>query len=78
MKKCLMMVLGVGMSWFAASAALVTTTTFDGAGSLTAGANYDNGAPSNANPGLISITGNAWTGNIWLNAEGADFAFSVA
>jgi len=64
-----MIVFGVGMIWVAASAALVTTTTYDGSGALTDGANYDNGAPSNANPGLISVTDNTWAGNVW-----ADFA----
>jgi len=50
------------LSCSVASAALVTTTTFDGAGAVDDAANYDNGAPSNANPGLINSTGNSWMG----------------
>lgn len=45
-----------------ASATLDTTTTFKGRGVVTSAANYNNGAPSNANPGLINATGGAWVG----------------
>jgi hypothetical protein len=57
--------LGAGL----AQAALVTSTTFDGSGDVKAAANYDNGAPSNANPGLISHG----TGNV-----GGDFITDFA
>jgi hypothetical protein len=48
-----------------ASADLVTTTTFDGIGALSDAANWDNGLPSNANPGLVSATTHAWLGTAW-------------
>jgi len=50
------------LSCSVASAALTTKTTFDGAGAVDDAANYDNDAPSNANPGLINSTGNSWMG----------------
>ncbi|KRP36912.1 MAG: hypothetical protein ABS34_05240 [Opitutaceae bacterium BACL24 MAG-120322-bin51] len=51
-----------------ASAALTTTTTFDGAGSLVGVANWDNGLPTNANPGLVAVTsGSTWTTNVWTD-----------
>ena len=43
-----------------ASAAMVTATTFNGTGAVDDGANYNNGAPDNANPGQINSTGNSW------------------
>jgi hypothetical protein len=61
MKKLLVMTVMAAVAG-SASAALVTSTTFDGAGAVDDAANYDNGAPSNANPGLINSTGNSWMG----------------
>lgn len=51
-----------------ASAALTTTTTFDGTGNLIDAINWDSGLPTNANPGLVSSTiGSTWTGSPWTN-----------
>lgn len=50
------------------SAQLVTTTTYDGSGSLIDSANWDNGLPTNANPGLVSQTDSTvstWAGPSW-------------
>lgn len=55
------------LSCSVASAALPTTTTFDGNGSLVDVAEWDNGLPTNANPGLISATTNAWLGTAWTD-----------
>jgi len=42
------------------ASAELTTTTFNGLGAVNVASNYDSGAPSNANPGLINSTGNSW------------------
>ena len=52
----------------AAVTALVTTTTFDGAGALTDGNEWDSGLPTNANPGLVSATtAGSWLGPVWTD-----------
>lgn len=73
------------LSCSVASAALTTTTTFDGSGALTEVNNWNSGLPTNANPGLVS-TGGGWLGTAWADvavlqtggeifaAGGGDFA----
>ena len=43
----------------AAYVELVTTTTYTGSGALNAAGNWDNGSPTNDNPGLVSGTDSA-------------------
>lgn len=56
-----------------AGAALVTTTNYTGGantdyvGSLTDAASWDNGGPTNANPGLVTQTVNTWLGDVWTD-----------
>ena len=47
------------LSFSLASATLIPTTTYDGTGILTSAANWDNGVPTNTNPGIISTTDGA-------------------
>ena len=54
------------LSCSVASAALTTTTNHDGSGDLTSALNWDNGLPTNANPGLFS-TGGGWLGPTWTD-----------
>jgi hypothetical protein len=65
MKKLLVMMVMAAVAG-SASAALVTTTTYAGSGDLTDAGNWDNGAPSNANPGLVAgTTAGSWLGPSW-------------
>jgi hypothetical protein len=68
MKKLNTVILLSAVAVGSASAQLVTTTTFDGAGSFTDVGNWDNGLPTNLNPGLVSATsGSTWTSNAWTD-----------
>jgi hypothetical protein len=43
-------------------------TTFDGSGGMDSAANWDNGLPTNANPGLVSgTTAGSWSGAVWTD-----------
>jgi len=58
------------LSCSVASAALTTTTTYDGIGAVDDATNWDNSLPTNANPGLVSGTDSAdsaWLGPVWTN-----------
>lgn len=56
-----------------ANATLVTSTNYTGGidndfvGSLTDAASWDNGGPTNANPGLVTQTVNTWLGDVWTD-----------
>jgi hypothetical protein len=52
------------------SSTMVTTTTFDGSGITSDVLNWDNGLPSNANPGLINqTTSTSWLGGGWYSVS---------